>query len=373
MTVARFTPEQRQARLEFLQRRQQGIGGSDLPAILGLSQYQDCLDVFHSKTRPIREEDVEDDTIHQLRGHYLEGTALAHYWLHTGRKGRAVKKPVSHPDYPAVSVSQDFEVFSDEARPEGFRGVGVGEIKCPVSSVYRKVHESGLRDSELVQLQTNIAARRAEWGTFCYFNMEDKDGPVLALDQVADVDMGAFLLAAGQRFWDEHVVPRVAPDPKAWRLLERTDAPKLVELSGEMVVLEKDGAFARKVGLMLDAKDTMSEAEEHYRTMQKDVLEALLAQQIGKAQIPGLARLTVVTKAGGKKLDADRLRNHVPLDRDLVEKWLREWQEGEPEVPHFTPEDVGRLLFECPLDLERFYVEGSPSQYLLPKRSSSED
>lgn len=366
----RLTEEKRAERRAFLERRQLGIGGSDLPAILGVSQYANALDVYHQKTRPIREEDVEDDSIHQLRGSVLEPVALAHYWLKTGRVGRAVKKVTRNPAFPAVAVSLDFEVFTDPSRVD-MEGVGVGEIKCPVSSVYRRVHESGLRDAELVQLQTNIAAARRTWGSFCYFNMEDKDGPVLALDQRADPAMGEFLLRTGQRFWDEHVVPRVAPDPKAWRLLEDRDAPKLVDLSGELRVLPDDDAFARRVAMMLEAKDTANDAEENYRQMQRDVLATLMENGIGKAQIPGLARLTVVTKKGAVGFDVDRLRDALPLDRDKVERWLREqtspaWLDKDPAAI------VGRMLFECQLDLEVFRTEGAPSQYLLPKRSAKD-
>lgn len=368
--TTKLTEAEREERLAFLQRRQRGIGGSDLPVILGLSSYRNALDVYYDKTRPIREEDIESDTIHQLRGHLLEPVALAHYWKHTGRKGRAVRKAIKHPAYPHVAVSRDFEVFSDAERAEGMRGRGVGEIKCPMSSVFRAVHEHGLRDSELVQLQTNIAVARDSWGTFCYFNVEDKDGPVLAFDQIADPDMGKFLLESGERFWTDHVELRVPPDPAAWRLLAQPEAPKLLELSGTLEELPRDDVLAQLVSRTLDAKDTASEAEDHYRELQAQVFEQLKTRGIGKAQIPGLARLTIVTKAGSSRFDRERLDRACPLDRDKVEAWLRE--QSVMAALDLPPAEVGRMLFETQLDLGGFETQGAPSQYLLAKRSASE-
>lgn len=368
MTLA-LTPEKRAKRFEFLQRRQEGIGGSDVPVIIGLSPYKNAVDIYYEKTRPISEEDIEDDNIHQLRGHSFEAMALAHYWLKTGRRGRRVSTPTRHPDYPNVVVNIDFDIFADPDRPEGMQGPGVGETKSPIKEVFRKVHEHGLRDTELVQLQTNIAVARREWGSFNYFNMEDSNGPVLPLDQVANEEMGAFLLSNAQRFWNEHVVPRIPPDPTEWRLMERKDAPKIVDLSGERVTLPTDDAFARQARRLLDCKDTYKEAEKRYRELQDVVFEQLRETGVGKAHIPGSANLTVVTKAGRKGFDVKRLANHLALDRDKVERWLQDWRVNGADI---GVEDIGRLLFECVLDLSVFETEGDPSQYLLANRTSEE-
>lgn len=361
MSLLQLTPESRARRFDFLTRRQGGIGGSDMAPIFGLSDYKNALDIYHEKTRPIREEDIEDDNIHQLRGHTFEEMAVAHYWAHTSRRGRRVSGATRHPDFPNVVVSLDFEIFQDQTREEEWsRGTGVGETKAPVAGVFRSIREKGPRDAVLIQLQTNIAVARREWGSFNYFNMEDKDGPTLVVDQPLDADMGSFLLTNGQRFWDEHVVPRIAPDPEEWRLLAEKEAPDIKEVGGDLKMLPNDDGFAADVRQMLEAKDVADLAEKNYRRLQDAVFQAVRDQGIHKARLSQLARLTVVTKKGRAGFDKARLADHLPLDRDKVERWLDYYPDA--EIP---AADVGRLLFDCVLDLDIFRTEGQPSQHLL--------
>ncbi len=378
-----LTVERRGKRIAFLKRRQLGIGGSDMPVILGLSTYKpqgrsnplNALDIYYSKTRPVREEDIEDETIHQLRGHSFEEMALAHYIAKTERDCIRCEGPTHHPDYPNVVVSRDFQIEPDEEREEGKRGRGTGETKAPVSKVFGKVIEDGLRQSELIQLQTNIAVAQDEWGSFCYFNMEHERGPVIAVDQLANPEMGKFLLETGQRFWDECVEPRIPPVPSEWKLLEDKDAPVIIDMSGELEVLEDDDVFRRHVERLLDRKDLKKQAEDDLKAAKEIVFQYLLEKKIGKGQIPALARLTVVTKKGTVTHDWDSLMNALPLDRDAVERWLREYEVEIPAEDGGIPargsipiEEIGQMLFECALDFKLFETVGNRSQYLLANR-----
>lgn len=394
----RLTDSERARRLRFLTRRQRGIGGSDMPVILGLSTYipegrsnpRNAIDIFHDKTRPIREEDIQDDNIHQLRGHSFEGMALEHYTRKTGRTVTAVdpKEGTFHPEYPNVIVSRDFQIEPDEERAEGFRGRGTGETKAPVKEVFGHVIDHGLRQSELIQLQTNIAASQDEWGGFCYFNMEHNKGPVLAPDQMADPVMGKFLLEAGQRFWNEHVVTGIRPVPSEWKLLEDENAPVIIDMSGELELLT-NAVFRKLVARCLDRKDTKNDAEAQYRETLAEVFEWLKAYPcpecsgkaddcprcdgagtvpIGKAQLTELARLTVVTKKGSTSRSWPQLVDALPLDRDMVARWLAEWDSRFRDDPKWKVA-LGRMLFECELDLTAFETVGHQSQYLLANRS----
>ena len=398
-----MTKEARAKRLRFLERRQGGIGGSDMPVILGLSTYipegrskpLNALDVYYSKTRPIKEADIADDNIHQLRGHTFEGMALEHYMVKTGREcvGHS-SDPTRHPDFPHMIVSIDFGIEPDEEREEGKRGRGTGETKSPVSSVFGNVIDHGIRQSEIIQLQTNIAVDQTEWGSFCFFSMEHKKGPVIAVDQMANPEMGRFLLETGQRFWDECVVPRIPPVPSEWKLLEAEGAPKIIDLSGEFTVIDDDDLFRALVERCLKRKDLTKEAEEQYRETLAQVFKYVTeypcdacegsggdvddvpcdacggsgVTPLAKSQVPELARLTVVTKKGSVSRDWGSLQNAMPLDRDAVVRWLQ-GHRVDPESD-LTDENIGRMLFECGLDLSLFESVGYQSQYLLANRSA---
>ena len=216
----------------------------------------------------------------------------------------------------------------------------------------------------MIQLHTNIAVSRRGWGSFCYFNMEDQNGPVMSVDQVADPELGQFLLEQGQRFWDEHVEPRIPPNPADWAMSGMSDAPPIVETSGTLEILEDDDILEGMVRRLLDAKDMKKEATEAFDELKVNVLTALLArpEPIGKAQIPGLARLSVVTKKGRVTTNMDALKESMPLDRDKVAKWVKEFGIE-------FPSDVDDMMADCGVDFDLYRKEGNPSQYLLPNRT----
>lgn len=344
-----LTEEEREARRAFLVSRQQGIGGSDIPAILGLSSWANALDIYYSKTRPITDEEIDSDTIHTLRGHTYEPVALAHYWRKTGRRGRKSGSPVSHPDFPNVVVRPDFDIFADKQR-----GSGVGEIKSPIAPVFRRVYEEGLRESEIIQLQVNIAAARRDWGSFCYFNMEDANGPVLVVDQDADMPLGRYLLERAQRFWDEHVVPRVPPDIDAWRL-RPDEGLEIAKLEGSVRLLEGHEELGALVTRSLGLKAVESDARATRREIDEDILTRMRALGVQKAVVPDAGRVTVVTKAGRKSFDRRLLEKSRPLDRDKVRALLAESGNSELEP----------LLVSCEADLSVFETTGDPTQYVL--------
>lgn len=370
MAVARFSDATLASRREFLENRQKGIGGSDMPAILGLSPHKNALDVYYEKTRPITDADLEDDTIHQLRGHVLEATALAHYWLKTGRQGRATGITVAHPDYPAVRVHRDFEVFATSQNlPPYADGTGTGEIKSPMSWVYGKIIDDGLREAEIIQTLTNIAASRHSWGSIAYFSLEHSRGPIQFVDMPHDPKMGPWLLQMGQKFWDEHVVPRIPPNVDDWsHLLRRDDAPPIVDLSDpELVRLTDDAEYIEAIGEELRLKALVKDAETLYEAAKARLKTVALDRGLKRVHAPGIGKATVVTQNGRKTLQQDTLRHAMPLDRDKVERWLR----------NYIPDNatVGRMLFECTLDLDAFMRTGDGYQYVKtsPSKEIADD
>lgn len=356
-------------RRTFLEGRQEGMGGSDMPRILGLVPKTNSLDIYHEKTRPLRDEDLEEENIHQMRGHRFEPMAREQFWARTGWKGRDRKTIVTHPDYPAFRCNLDFDIFKDtdrewlgEPAPEWMLGTGVGETKCPISYIYGKVIENGLRQPEMVQAQTYAAVARRAWACLNYFNMEHKDGPTRVIPQQADPAMGKFLLEAGQRFWDEHVVPRIPPDPSEWELLAREDAPVLLEMSGELQVIEDEkleGMGAR----VLDLKDIKKETEVAYEEFRDAMEAAVEATGHRRIQLPKLSgsRFTIVQSDGRESFSRARLEGHRPIDRDKFEKWVQ-------DHTMYTREEMALAMPGLELDLSRFVSRGDPSQHLRPTR-----
>lgn len=93
-------------RAEWLARRRQGIGGSDVAAILGLSKWRTPRDIWLSKIDSSVE--FEDrQTLQQLIGTALESHVLRLYANKTGRNVRKSHQLHVDPDHPMLIANLD--------------------------------------------------------------------------------------------------------------------------------------------------------------------------------------------------------------------------------------------------------------------------
>ena len=341
-----------------------GIGGTGMARILGLVKKTNALDIFHDLTRPVRD-DRDEETIDQHRGHVLEPLAAPAYWKKTGRDGEKSIGTTTHPDFPAFQCHLDYNIFADKKREKAKRGPGVLELKAPRAVKFRRVSDKGLFQSELVQAFTYGAVARLDWVSLAFYNLEDDAGPIIFLDQILDPAMSAFLLEAGQRFMDEHVTPRVAPDPDEWELLAKEDAPKLVDLSGELTVIEDKAAV--KIGrALLEAKEVHKEAEALFKDRKTDMQAWMENVGLRRIQIPKVGKFTVVQNQGKKTFSEPSLRLARPLDWDLVRARLLVEASDLPADQQPTDEQLDTLLETLALDLSRFQRQGDPHSHVLP-------
>lgn len=348
---------------------QRGLGGTAMGRIFGLVPKTNALDVFHALTRP--QQDDNEQTIDTMRGHALEDMAREHFWARTGWRGRATRAVSTHPDFPAFQCHTDFMIFADPDRswdgkpaPEWMRGPGVGETKAPRSSTVQRILDEGLRQSELLQAYTYAAVNRREWACMNYFTWEHEAGPCIPIPIQVKQDMATFLLENGQRFWDEHIVPRVPPDPTEWELLAREGMPPLPDLSGDRITVDDADvtALAREV---LDARDLKARGEELYRAKTAVLLERLTALGHQRVEVTDVGNFSVITKQGTVTFSRDSLATARPLDWDLVRAYL---------IRHYADAvEADRLLEDMVLDLRRFERRGDPSRYLLPPRRKNDD
>jgi putative phage-type endonuclease len=94
----------RASRANWLRHRRDGLGGTDVSAVLGMSHFATQMDVWLSKTG--RGDDVTE-SYPMRRGTYLEPFLLAEYGRQTGA---IIEKPpalLAHPDYPFIRASLD--------------------------------------------------------------------------------------------------------------------------------------------------------------------------------------------------------------------------------------------------------------------------
>ena len=101
-------------RKEWLTARESGVGGSDVPAILGLSKWASEFSLWSRKVG-IGEEQVESDAMRW--GHILEPHVIAELERETGVPIQHIDNAiVRHPDHPELFCSPDGLTVEDRPR-----------------------------------------------------------------------------------------------------------------------------------------------------------------------------------------------------------------------------------------------------------------
>lgn len=350
-----------------------GIGGTMMAMILGLVEWNgvryNALDAYHRLTRDLFEPGL--DSIHTWRGNFLEPHIPEWYRQETGREivpfSEFEERPegwregwAEHPEFPAFIVHPD-AVARD---PDG--SLRVVEIKAPSREVFGRVYEQGLRKSEAVQLQTYAAVLRLSRGGFAFGSTEHEAGPILPFDLDLQEELGSFILEIGQRFMDEHVVPRIPPEPEDWKLIPDPELEVLVR-PGELETVdpEQEKELAEISRLTLELKRVKKETEDLYKQRRAEI-QALVEDRFesDKVLLPGVARISIVRSEGRASFSRRALEGHKPIDRDKLHRMIRE--EGVDRLRDATDtQELDAILEELELDLDRFERSGSPYSYAL--------
>lgn len=233
-------------RTDFLRARQNGIGGSDIGAILGVSPFKTAVDVYLAKTDP---EPAEKQNELFYWGHALEAPIAERFVRDNGVGVIRSPEIATHPDHPWMVANLDGIIKAD--RP------GVLEIKT-VSAYGGK--DWGVEGSDEVPL-TYVA--QVAW----YMAVMDFDYARIAalfggndyrefrVDR--DRELEATLIEKGRVFWHDHVLARVPPTPHT-----EDDVARLFRRDNGSTIEADDDLFsevARLKAMKEDAKRLDSE------------------------------------------------------------------------------------------------------------------
>ena len=159
-------------RAEWIERRKNGLGGSDAAAALGLSRWKTPLRLWAEKTGLVDEPDLSDNAA-VLRGSILEPAVAKLYEMTTGRRTREEDgpRPRFHPTIPFLFVDVDRYIDKDppymvgEERPKRF-GDGVLEIKTTMSPrLIREWREEPPIEAQ-VQAQHGLLVTGLQWCSY---------------------------------------------------------------------------------------------------------------------------------------------------------------------------------------------------------------
>ena len=252
----------------FLATRRQGIGGSDIAAILGVSQFKTALDVYLSKTT----EQPEQQGEHLYWGHALENPIIDRFVEDTG--ANVIRRPEMrrHPDYKWAIANADALIVDGAGNHQA-----ILEIKT--SSAF-KSREWGADDTDEVPIEY-IA--QVQWYMWIYNVQEAYIAALIGGNQYRqyhiqrDDELIAMLAEKAQAFWQNHVIPRIPPEPQ-----DGADAQKLYPHdNGDTAEADSDTLTAYAELRELKAQEKELKAQEKELKAQIAAKEDLLKIKIG--------------------------------------------------------------------------------------------
>jgi putative phage-type endonuclease len=301
-------------RADWLKRRQSGLGGSDVAAILGLSPYRGPVDVWLDKTGEPREQDA----VRLRYGAFVEDFVDAEYQRATGRRTQRHNALLRHPDHPFAIGNVDRLVIPADAKVAAHRGEirtdRLLEIKTASIRMADRWGEPGT-DKIPEHYAVQVAWYQALTG--CTFAdvavlLGNDDLRIYTLQR--DRELEAMLLSKAGEWWQRHVVDGVMPEPSTERevgLLFPRSTEREVEATPDVVL---DLAALRDVRARIDALET--EAETIATRVKAHMAEA-------DVLTAGGAKLATWRSAkGSMRLDVDALKTAEPdtYNRFLVER-----------------------------------------------------
>jgi putative phage-type endonuclease len=190
-------------RASWLRLRSQGLGGTDVAAVLGVSPFASAFETWLSKTGRAADVNV---TYPMRRGTFMESFLLAEYARETGA---IVEKPpalLAHPDYPMIRASldglahhRDRTVILD-AKAVGWRGREPWWDDTMLAP-----------DHVVVQMLTYLAVTGLDEAVL----VADVAGDFTTVTVGRDVEWEAIALPMLAQWWADYVVADVPP-PADW-------------------------------------------------------------------------------------------------------------------------------------------------------------
>ena len=183
---------------KWLQIRKQGLTGTDIGAITGMNPYSSAFQIYHDK---VSEEIEEFDNEAMRQGRDLEEYVAKRFMEETGLKVRRANAVFQNEEYPFMLADFDRLVVGEEAG-----------LECKTVSAYSTDKWSDGRTPlhYLMQVQHYLAVS----GYKVWYVAALIMGREFVIRKIErDEDLIRNLIIIEKRFWEDHVLARVAPDP----------------------------------------------------------------------------------------------------------------------------------------------------------------
>lgn len=311
-------------REQWLEERRQGVGGSDVAAILGMSKYRTAVDVWLDKTG--RTPPIEDNAA-MYWGRTLEDVVAKHWQtLHAEvMKVQRVTPICRRPDKPWMLGTIDRALVEPGRRARVEDGIlkgAVAGLEIKTGSMYALENWGGANGG-VGDVPEDYACQGIWYMAVTYmpyWNYAALLGGQLYLERRLDRDESVIATIEGMigDWWDKHIIHGEMPEPESGE-----DAYKLWKKDSGIVVpagIEAIQAFSKLVGL----KEEKEKLEANIQSYE-DKLKIAIGEASGLKGDDGEVLATWKASADSSKTDWEAVAKELnpnPPD-DLVKKFTK--------------------------------------------------
>jgi putative phage-type endonuclease len=280
-------------RSDWLNIRNQYIGGSDAGIILGVNKYKTDLELWLEKTGQVEPKEINNDAIHF--GNVLEDVVAQEFAARTGKKVRRRNQMLLHDEHDFMMANIDREVVGEKALLEcktanQYLADEWENDQIPASYLAQVNHYMAVTGYEKAYIACLIGGQKFVWKEI------ERDNELIEL-----------IIQAEKHFWEHHVLGG--------------NRPALDGSSAAEQYVKQKWAWAEKgkgVDLSSEHKDNIEKYLEIKKTIdvfetEKKRLENLLKDAVADAETGSVADYTVNWKnVTSNRVDSKALKEKFP-------------------------------------------------------------
>ncbi|WGT40106.1 YqaJ viral recombinase family protein [Lysinibacillus sp. 1 U-2021] len=287
-------------RIEWLQLRKSGIGGSDASAILGFNSYKSAFQLYIEKTSDFVEE-IDNEFVYWGNKH--ENTVAEEFTVRTGKKVRRLNRMLRHPDYPFMTANLDRVVVGEKAI-----------LECKTTSAYNERAWEGenIPAAYICQLQHYMAVTGYEKA---YIAVLIGGNRYVWKEVARDDEFIELMIQREKEFWENHILTNVPPAIDGSSSASEFLMKMYPQDDGSAIMLDEQS------NTLIEAIESLK-AEEKQLELQRKEYENQLKMMLGESAEGHSDRFKVTYKTiASSRLDSKRLKEEQPA---IYEKYIKE-------------------------------------------------
>ncbi|MFL0197794.1 YqaJ viral recombinase family protein [Clostridium sp. WILCCON 0269] len=254
--------------IEWLKSRQQGIGGSDAGAILGVNKYKTPFQVYADKTEEITEPSEQSEAAYW--GTIFEDNVAREFTKRTDKKVRRRNAILQNIEYPFMIANVDRVVVGENS-----------VLECKTTGAWNSKEwvDEEIPANYLIQVNHYMAVAGYEKAYICVLIGGQR---YLYKEIERDEELIQILIQEEKDFWENHVLKRVPPPLDGSSAAEKYLKGRFKDSSQELTVNLRS-EYKDKISDYFELKNTIKNLESQAKEIENNIKLELGEAEIGYA------------------------------------------------------------------------------------------